>query len=40
MNNYTITLSARLAEKFDKILQDEGLTASEWLGNAVEDYDS
>ena len=37
---YTISLSEETAKKFDKILKDEGYTASEWLENTVEDYDS
>jgi hypothetical protein len=37
---FKITLDDDAAKKFEQILKDEGLTASEWLQNAVEDYDS
>lgn len=37
---YKIVLSNETAKKFDQILKDEDMTPDEWLGNAVDDYDS
>jgi hypothetical protein len=37
---YIITLDKETSIRFDQILKDEEMTASEWLENAVNDYDS
>jgi hypothetical protein len=37
---YSIRLENEVAKKFDTILEDEMMTAEEWLTNAVDDYDS
>lgn len=40
MKKYIIILENKQAEIFDDILKAEHMTASEWLQNAAEDYDS
>jgi metal-responsive CopG/Arc/MetJ family transcriptional regulator len=37
---FVINLDEEVYEKFQKILENENLTESEWLSNAIEDYDS